>query len=100
MVRVGRYILFGIAFWLLLWLVLVLTTGCNKSQQKKGCPGPRKPPVTKPLYQRKSVVCPDCNGRGKCKPPAIWIANHPKDNREFECPMCGGSGKLYEEVCP
>lgn len=33
-------------------------------------------------------ICPDCNGTGKCRSPL------PQFPDEYECPLCGGSGKL------
>lgn len=46
---------------------------------------------------RHVVTCPQCQGAKVCKPPELWIKYHPEDDKDFECPMCGGTGVMYEE---
>ena len=71
------------SYWWLIVLVVIVLGGTQ-------LPEPTTP-------ESSQVVCPACNGKKMCKPPDLWIKSHPADDKEFPCPICGGSGVLYTE---
>jgi len=74
--------------WLtLIWLTLIWLPGCAPSEIKQ----------TGQQTDQQNVLCPNCNGTGRCKPPELWIKYHPETNHESTCPMCGGGGVLIQE---
>ena len=67
------------------WLVILVVIALGGTQ------------LPDPTPESSQVVCPACHGKKMCKPPAEWIKSHPADNKEFTCPMCGGTGVLYTD---
>lgn len=58
--------------------------GCNATTEKQ-----------KPFVE---INCSECDGKGK----VTYDENHPFvkmgfESGTFDCPICGGQGKLYEE---
>lgn len=53
--------------------------------------------ITEEVYRSRIVVCGECGGNGKVQ----YGEEHPIvqlgfDPGEYQCPMCGGSGKLLD----
>lgn len=68
-----------------------LLCGCNTSDA----------PVPKPLPKVREVMCQECAGSGVVRyshDHVLVTLRQAEPNREYRCPMCGGSGKLYEDV--
>ena len=86
----------------LLFILAVLTIGCNGGTSHSGSSNKNETQETtnsddrhsKYKHGDKKKTCSACNGSGRIKQ---WYTNDPEEEGHWEvCPACGGEGWYYE----